>query len=152
MRRGAFIGIALLALSHFAFANVTAALAQAGSTGGTVGKMDKSISGGVDTNTPGAAVHPKRAATKSQEKSSGRSSCSKIAGSWTWFLGVSVTVLNQDGTARNTGNTGRWTCTTINWITGAIDRITISQDGNSLVVLSQLNGGTTFTATRRSGD
>jgi hypothetical protein len=56
MRRHAFIGIALLALSLFAFANVTSALAQAGSTGGTISKTDKSISG--DAN------EPKRARTK----------------------------------------------------------------------------------------
>jgi hypothetical protein len=45
MRRRTSIGIALLALS-LAFANVSSALAQAGSTGGTIGKLDKSISGG----------------------------------------------------------------------------------------------------------
>jgi hypothetical protein len=56
MRRGAFIGIALLALSHFAFANVTAALAQAGSTGGTIGKQDKSISGGDSQNEPSTSA------------------------------------------------------------------------------------------------
>ena len=49
MRWRASIGFALLALSHFAFANASSALAQAGSTGGTIGKQDKSISGG---NTP----------------------------------------------------------------------------------------------------
>src|ERR1700685_4569561 len=49
MRRRAFIGFSLLALSHFAFANVTAALAQAGSTGGTIGKTDKSLSGNEET-------------------------------------------------------------------------------------------------------
>ena len=55
-KRHAFIGIALLALSLFAFANVTSALAQAGSTGGTIGKTDKSISD--------HANEPKRARTK----------------------------------------------------------------------------------------
>jgi hypothetical protein len=46
MRRRASIGIAVLALSHLVFANASLALAQAGSTGGTVGKIDKSVSGG----------------------------------------------------------------------------------------------------------
>jgi hypothetical protein len=45
MRRRASIGIGLLALSHFAIVNVSSALAQAGSTGGTIGKQNKSISG-----------------------------------------------------------------------------------------------------------
>jgi hypothetical protein len=52
MRRTASIGIALLTLSHLVFANASSALAQAGSTGGTVGKMDKSISGGEDQPAP----------------------------------------------------------------------------------------------------
>jgi hypothetical protein len=46
MRRRTSVGIALLALSHLGFASVSSALAQAGSTGGTIGKQDKSISGG----------------------------------------------------------------------------------------------------------
>jgi hypothetical protein len=46
MRRLASIAIAVLALSHLVFANAAPALAQAGSTGGTIGKTDKSVSGG----------------------------------------------------------------------------------------------------------
>jgi hypothetical protein len=45
MRWRTSFGIALLALSHFVFANVSSALAQAGSTGGNIGNEDKSISG-----------------------------------------------------------------------------------------------------------
>jgi hypothetical protein len=63
MRRRAFIGFALLALSHFAFANVSSALAQAGSTGGTIGKQDKSISGD--------GPIPSRQKTKSSKHRSG---------------------------------------------------------------------------------
>ena len=48
MRRTASIGIALLTMSHLVFANAYSAFAQAGSTGGSVGKTDKSISGGED--------------------------------------------------------------------------------------------------------
>jgi hypothetical protein len=65
MRRRASIGIALLALSHLASANASSALAQAGSTGGTVGKQDKSISGGEDADEP-RAVTPKRKELKAQ--------------------------------------------------------------------------------------
>jgi hypothetical protein len=155
MRRRAFIGFALLALSHFTFANVTAALAQAGSTGGTIGKQDKSISGGVEVDTPRVVPHPKRSATKSQERSSGQS-CDRIVGKWTWYLGVTETVFNQNGSVRNTANSGKWTCAgsaiTISWINGYIDRMTISQDGKSLAVVSTWNGGTRFTATRRGQD
>ena len=63
MMRRASIGIALLTLSHLAFANASSALAQAGSTGGTIGKQDKSIAGDVDR--PRAAT-PKRKEVKAR--------------------------------------------------------------------------------------
>lgn len=69
MMRRASIGMALLALSHMAFANESSALAQAGSTGGTIGKQDKSISGGEDADRPRAAT-PKQ---KEMESRRGRS-------------------------------------------------------------------------------
>jgi hypothetical protein len=61
MRWRASIGIALLALTHLVSAN--AALAQAGNTGGTIGKQDKSISGGEEANGPDSkrTRHVKRA-------------------------------------------------------------------------------------------
>jgi|ERR1035437_5056589 hypothetical protein len=65
MMRRASIGIALLALSHLAFANASSALAQAGSTGGTIGKQDKSISGDEDVDRPRAAT-PKRKEVKAR--------------------------------------------------------------------------------------
>jgi hypothetical protein len=52
MRWRALIGIALLAISHLAFADASSALAQAGSVGGTISKQDKSISGGEDQPAP----------------------------------------------------------------------------------------------------
>ena len=67
MRWRTSIGIALLTLSHLAFANASSALAQAGSTGGTIGKQDKSISGGEEADRPRAAPHPKRSAARAQE-------------------------------------------------------------------------------------
>jgi len=65
MMRHASIGIALLALSHLAFANASSALAQAGSTGGTIGKQDKSISGGEDPDRTRSAT-PKRKDVKAR--------------------------------------------------------------------------------------
>jgi len=57
MRPHASIGIILLALSHLVFANTPSALAQAGSTGGSIGKLGKSISG---SNTPAESGGPAR--------------------------------------------------------------------------------------------
>src|SRR5471032_614275 len=65
MMRRAAIGIVLLGLSHLAFANMSAALAQAGSTGGTIGKQEKSISGDVDADRT-RAVTPKRKERKAE--------------------------------------------------------------------------------------
>jgi hypothetical protein len=71
MMRRASIGIALLALSHLAFANASSALAQAGSTGGTIGKQDKSISGGEDADRSRSAT-PKRKEAKARRERSVR--------------------------------------------------------------------------------
>ena len=81
MRQRASIGITLLALSHLAHAS--SALAQAGSTGGTIGKQDKSISGGAELDAPRAAPHEKRPAANTRETPS-RASKNSIIGRWQW--------------------------------------------------------------------
>jgi hypothetical protein len=152
MRQRASIGIAFLALSHLASANVSSALAQAGSTGGTIGKQDKSISGGEEADRPRAASHPKRSAAKAQETSSGNS-CGRIVGRWSWYLGMSETVFNQGGTVRaGSGVSGNWICTNTKFSAvfsnGIKERYEISQDGNSLSVTTTWGGGLSFKAAR----
>ena len=71
MRRCTSIGIALLTLLYLVSASAPSALAQAGSTGGTIGKQDKSASGGEEADRPRAAPQPKRAAANMREISSG---------------------------------------------------------------------------------
>jgi hypothetical protein len=155
MRRRTSIGIALLALSHLAFANVSSALAQAGSTGGTVGKQDKSISGGEEAERPRAASHPKRSAAKAQETSSGHS-CGRIVGRWTWH-GVDM-VFNPNGTVQQpiSGNKGSWTCAGAVvksvWTNGDRDQLVVSNDGNTASVTTTWAGGHNFTLTRRRAD
>jgi hypothetical protein len=154
MRRRTSIGIALLALSHLVSANVSSALAQAGSTGGTIGKQDKSISGGEEADKPGAAPRSKRPIT-SNEASPGFS-CRRIVGRWKW--GPSVMTFSQNGTVRQsvTGNTGTWTCSgaVVRSVmaTGDRDRAVLSDDGNSASVTTTWAGGLTFTVTRLGGD
>jgi hypothetical protein len=92
------IGIALQALSHLVSANASSALAQAGSTGGSIGKQDKSMSGGEEADRARAATHPKQPAAKARETSSGRS-CGRIVGRWSWYLGTSEVVMYKDGSA-----------------------------------------------------
>jgi len=159
MRWRASTGIALLALSHLAFANVSSVLAEAGSTGGTIGKQDKSISGDAEVDRPRAAHHSKRPATNSQETSSGPA-CSRIVGTWKWGGGFGLTkmVFNQNGTVRQslTGSTGSWSCagTIVRTVftNGSTDRIAISKDGNSASVNTTWGGGQSFRVRRLSGD
>jgi hypothetical protein len=153
MRRRASIGIVVLAISHLAFVSASMALAQAGSVGGTIGKQDKSISGGGEADRP----VPKRSAAKTRETPSGRA-CYRIVGTWSWYLGVSDVIFEKAGTALHpaSGSRGRWSCAgdTVNvvWsVSGGTrtDRMTLAQDGNSIFVVSPWGGGIKFTGTRR---
>jgi hypothetical protein len=132
------------------------AFGQAGSTGGVIGKQDKSISGGEEADRPRAA-YPKRPSAKPQETSSGHS-CGRIVGRWSWYLGTSESVFHKDGSAGHpaSGAIGKWTCAgdTVNVVwsyqgTLRTDSITVSQDGNSILVVSPWGGGIKFRGTRR---
>jgi hypothetical protein len=157
MRWRAFMGIVTLAISLLAFADVSPALAQAGSVGGTIGKQDKSISGGEEADRPRAAPLPKRSATSPRETSSGRY-CNRIVGTWSWYPSINDSIFHKDGTALHpsSGTTGKWSCAgnTVNVLwsyqgTLRTDRMTLSQDGNSIFVDSPYGGGIKFTGTRR---
>jgi hypothetical protein len=78
MRRRVSIGITLLALSDLACANVSSALAQAGSTGGTIGKQDKTISGD-QIEKPSNLQRQKH-----REESPSRQVVTTLTGQWDW--------------------------------------------------------------------
>jgi hypothetical protein len=147
----------LLAVILF-LAGGSLAFGQAGSTGGTIGKQDKSISGSEETDRPRATAHSKRPATNSQETSSGPA-CSRIVGTWKWGGGLGLTEMtfNQNGTVRQslTGSTGSWSCagTIVKtaFTNGSTDRITMSKDGNNAAVTTTWGGGHSFNVTRLSG-
>src|SRR5580704_8701764 len=94
------------------------AFAQAGSTGGTVGKQDKSVSGGEEPAAPRSQMH--RSATAPVAGKARSSGCGNVVGTYKWAMGT--TVINADGTATNGVNHGKWTCAggqvTITWISG----------------------------------
>jgi hypothetical protein len=121
MRQGAFIGFVLLALSHFAFGNVTAALAQAGSIGGTIGKQDKSISGGGEERREPQVSRTKPSGHHSEERQglpqTIRLSESSIAGSY------SITLRHTGGNAYE----GTWNV-------GIVSRMTISMTNATMVI------------------
>jgi hypothetical protein len=153
----ASIGMVTLVISNLAFVGVCPVLAQSGSVGGTIGKRDKSVSGGEEAERPLVSARPKRSAA---ETPSGRP-CDRIAGTWSWYLGLTDSVFYKDGTASHpsSGATGKWSCAgkTVNVVwshqgTLRTDRITLSNDGNSIFVVSPWGGGIKFTGTRRGPD
>jgi len=80
MRWRASIGAALLTLSHLVSASVSSALAQAGSTGGTIGKQDKSISGEDHSAPP--AQRSRRSARTRDDDGTGSQTAASLRGYW----------------------------------------------------------------------
>jgi hypothetical protein len=128
------------------------AFAQAGSTGGTLGNTDKSISG--DREQPRREEPRKRVTPKESNHTASGSSCRNIVGTWKWYLGLGQTTYLADGTSRSTfGTTGTWQCAgnaiSGEWSNGSIkEHYVLSPDGDTLFVHSSWNGGVSFTATR----
>lgn len=125
----------------------TEALAQAGSTGGTIGKTDKSESGSDRTPSTRPAAQPRK--QDGSARNVAASSCSKMPGSWSWFNGATV-VIKPDGTASGGPHTAKWSCTNgavvMRWSHGYTDRLSLSQDGTHL---QGTNGFVTVSGNRR---
>jgi hypothetical protein len=136
-------------------AAVGTAFAQAGSTGGTLGKTDKSVAGERDDEAPQTHRAPRPPTPRPKDKAvtAQDSSCKDIVGTWKWYLGLSQTTFLADGSAHNSaGTTGTWKCNgasvTANWDGGIVDRYSVSRDGDSLFATSSWGGGVSFAATR----
>jgi hypothetical protein len=132
-------GFALL-LGLFALGQQHDAFAQAGSTGGTIGKQEKSISGGDDTADSQHAVptnKPRRSADHSVATAPTGGPCSRIIGTWLWHNGVSVTVhSNSNTTTQSDGNSATVVCAggtySFTWFGIHTVRETLSSDGKRL--------------------
>ena len=133
-------GFAML-LVLFALGEEPRALAQAGSTGGTVGKQEKSISSGEEPQAPVQARSRSKsqnsAATKSSEQSISGRACRRIVGTWKWSNGVDV-VVKQDNTADATDG-GHAVLTSVSgtyafkWqAAGNMSQMTLAADGKRL--------------------
>jgi hypothetical protein len=101
-----------------------------GSTGGTLGKADQSLSGG-------------RPKVQKREQSTTASPCRGIVGSWAFNNGIDV-VIRQGGTASATnGDVATWSCqggiAVVAWKQWT-DRYTVSSDGTSLSGISGFLG------------
>ena len=133
--------IALLSVMFVSLSAYIPALAQAGSTGGTLGKTNKSVSGEREEETRPTNTHRQN---PTSPKATG---CGKIVGTWAWhYLITTETVFRSDGSGSNsTGQTSSWTCSgrmvIARWDRGAVEHIKISGDGNRLSI-SIVNCGT----------
>ena len=119
-------------------------LAQAGSTGGTIGKENRSVSGSEQKKPTDSG----RSATR---KTSTRTGCGRIVGTWRWPLGQEV-VFTSGGSMRiSNGDSGRWTCAdgivVATYISGYIDRITLSADGSQVSIANNRLG--TYSGARK---
>jgi hypothetical protein len=120
--------------------------------GGSVGKIDKSVSGEEETSRPRASVNPKR--EKGTQQTSTGQSCNALVGTWSWYRGLTEMTFLPGGTMRSNvaGTTGTWTCTGRRTAramgNGSKDQYTIAQDGKSMFVTSTWGSGVTFTATK----
>ena len=113
-------------------------VAQAGSTGGTIGKQRKSVSGGEEPAEPRRATPqpPRRGTPVARSPREPKSpACGRAAGTWAWFNGRTVTI-GANGSASSGSLTASWSCIggqiVIVWSHGYTDRLTLSPDGNRL--------------------
>jgi hypothetical protein len=143
---------ALLLASSFAGAESQTAIAQAGSTGGTIGKQNKSVSGADEPTTanrskPAAKPRqPVSARTPAPSSRKTESPCGKVAGTWSWWVNGDV-VVQPNGTAAQaaSGLTGTWSCrdgeVAFIWSHGFTDRMRLSPDGTRLSGSNNLGFG-----------
>jgi hypothetical protein len=125
------------------------ALGQAGSTGGTLGKTDKSASGGEEQS----------ARPSTRKRAAAKSNCESVRGAWevSWqgiTSGTVIVVLKADGTASNSaGNdVGTWHCSegavTVTYNDGlGSDHLIVSSNGKRLTGTGRM--GATVSATRQ---
>lgn len=134
------------------------AFAQAGSTGGTLGKTDQSLSGGSSKDTPSEKPQrgtPSKQGAAVKQDAAKASRCSMIVGTWMWVHGVDF-VFNPNGTYQPASGTGgKWTCANGVYVIRAhgsngVDRMTISSDGSTMTGTSAVTGHTiTFSVVRK---
>jgi hypothetical protein len=114
-----------------------AAFAQAGSTGGTIGKTNKSVSDDQEEKTPaGANTAPTKTAPKVLPAHTQTGPCGPIVGTWLWYNGVTVKVNSNNTTTQSDGNSATVVCAdgtySFTWFGIHTVRMTLSSDGKRL--------------------
>jgi len=154
MRGGNKIGrrIALILVFGMlgSFAVGATAFAQAGSTGGTIGKTDKSV-GGESPPEPHAPASSRSKGQRPINKDASQSSevspagkCARIVGTWNWVFGSGEVTAKSNGTytyaVGGDSGVGKWSCSdgthVVMRANGHEDRMTLSDDGMKMTGVS----------------
>jgi len=145
--------VAILCCSTMFVGGDRMAFAQAGSTGGTIGKTDKSVSGGEEQaeQKPHTGSLPHR--MKNETHSTGNN-CRGISGVWEWHSKLpkfDVTFKSGGAVSATNGLTATWSCSNgtflIKWLDGFTDHMQLSSNGKELSGTSW--AGNPISATRR---
>jgi hypothetical protein len=129
MFRRTVIAAIIMQLSHSAYA-------ESGSTGGSIGKRDKGVSGTVEAPPPRLKPGGPAKTTSSKPSPDAASQpCGKIVGAWDWGSGGTVTFKSNGTVDMTNGDSATWTCRegvyTIQYkLFGNTTRGTVSADGN----------------------
>jgi hypothetical protein len=130
--------------SMISCASAGTAAAQAGSTGGSIGKQDKSISGSERAAVPRPAKTQRQGRSKPSPapSRSPQTSCRSIVGTWaSWASGIygkKDTKIKADGTIEHPTSKGTWSCAGGEYIHtwdsfGVRGPYTLSPDGKRLI-------------------
>lgn len=128
-------------------------LAQGGSTGGTIGKQNKAVSGDREQTAPQQNLNTPAAQSKPAENEK-KAGCMKIVGTWDWIFGATRRFLPTRRIPNDDRGGGTWTCHADNYVVkfadGSEDRLKMSSDGNSMSGVSSVTGfAIGFTVRRR---
>jgi hypothetical protein len=139
-------------------AGASGAVAQAGSTGGTLGNTDKSISGEREEprRSGDRATEQQQPSSKTRQHSTRReitarqseahNSCAKFVGIWAWtHIGTISVTFSSNGTAEaSNGRHGSWGCAngvlSVTWDDGLTYRLAISTDGSKFNSVANVLG------------
>jgi hypothetical protein len=120
-----------------------------GSTGGTLGKTDQSLSGDRPKEAPSQGERDRSKPENKPRKSAAAtaSTCKSIVGLWAFTNGVDVALKPGGTTSATNGAVGTWSCNAgtaiVPWQFGGMtwtDRYTVSPDGTQLSGIGGLLG------------
>jgi hypothetical protein len=150
-KRSTQIGFGCLITVFVTLASARLALPQAGSTGGTIGKQGKSVSGGESVEAHGRGREQAHSYAHVTREKTEAAMCPNIVGVWdSWasgLFGKSDTTFHNDGRAiHRSGISGKWWCESgriwLKWNPGEAHEVKLTAGGKKIMVVS--NGSVGF--------